>query len=84
MWHGRGVRAQSEGIKGLRHPVLGAIELEYSAFAVSGRPGLRLVIWNPVSTVDAERIKTLLAGRTPGKHVARHDRLNVLEPAFED
>ena len=66
-----------------RDPVLGAIEPEYSAFAVSDRPGLWLVIWNPVSAVDAKRIKTLLAGRTPGKHVARHDRLNVLEPAFE-
>lgn len=65
IWNEQGVRAQSEGIKGLRHPLLGAIELEYSAFAVGDQPGLRLVIWNPVSAVDAERIRELVARERP-------------------
>lgn len=79
IWNERGVRSQSEGIKGLRHPVLGSIELEYSAFAVSDRPGLRLVIWNPVNAIDAERIKAVLAARRPGP-VAGPEK--VLEPAL--
>jgi len=63
IWHEQGVRSQSDGIKGLRHPVLGEIELEYSAFAVGDRPGLRLVVWNPVRAVDTERVKAILAGQ---------------------
>ncbi|HEX7386543.1 MAG TPA: helix-turn-helix transcriptional regulator [Castellaniella sp.] len=63
IWHEQSVRSQSDGIKGLRHPVLGEIELEYSAFAVGDRPGMRLVVWNPARAVDTERIKAILAGQ---------------------
>jgi transcriptional regulator with XRE-family HTH domain len=84
IWHEQGVRSQSEGIKGLRHPVLGEIELEYSEFAISDRPGLRLVIWNPVRSIDAERIKAVLAGRKPSRKVALHDQPKALASAFAD
>ncbi len=60
MWRDNDVRGFGEGIKRLRHPVLGEIALEYSAFAVDGRPDLAMLIYNPVSTADAERIRSLI------------------------
>ena len=34
--------------------------MEYSAFAVDGRPDLGLVIYNPATPADAERIRSLM------------------------
>jgi hypothetical protein len=47
--------------KHIRHPVLSRLALEYSAFAVDGRPDLSMVVYNPATPEDAERIKSLLA-----------------------
>jgi hypothetical protein len=44
----------------VRHPVAGLIGLEYSAFAVDGRPDLGMVIYNPATPADADRIRTLV------------------------
>lgn len=63
MWKDNDVRGHGEGVKQLRHPCLGLISLEYSAFAVDGRPDLSMVIYNPVSDVDADRIQLLVAKR---------------------
>lgn len=60
MWRDNDVRGFGAGIKRLRHPVLGEIALEYSAFAVDGRPDLAMLIYNPVSAADAERIRSLI------------------------
>src|SRR5919109_1024853 len=38
MWGDNDVRTHGEGLKQLRHPVAGLIKMEYSAFAVDGRP----------------------------------------------
>jgi hypothetical protein len=48
------------GPKQLRHPVAGPIALEYSAFAVDGRPDLGMVIYNPATPADAELIRSLV------------------------
>src|ERR1700722_11120945 len=40
MWRDNEVRAHGEIVKLLRHPVLGLLTFEYSAFAVDGRPDL--------------------------------------------
>jgi transcriptional regulator with XRE-family HTH domain len=59
MWRDNDVRgAHGEAIKRIRHPVLGAIAFEYSAFA--GRTDLTMVIYNPATAKDAESIKSLL------------------------
>jgi transcriptional regulator with XRE-family HTH domain len=63
MWSDNDVRTYGEGTKHLRHPTAGLIALEYSAFAVDGRPDLGMVIYNPATPVDAERIRSLLASR---------------------
>ena len=60
MWRDNDVRVHGEGTKRLRHPTLGLIELEYSGFAVDGRPDLGMIVYNPVDRADAERIRSLL------------------------
>ena len=60
IWRDHDVRAHGEGIKSVKHPLVGVIGLEYSAFAVDGRPDLGMVIYHPATPADVERIRTLL------------------------
>lgn len=60
-WAENDVGAHGGGAKRLRHPMLGELVLEYSAFAVDGRPDLGMVVYNPVSREDADRIRALVA-----------------------
>ncbi|RZT46282.1 helix-turn-helix protein [Sphingomonas sp. BK036] len=59
LWADNDVRFHGEGTKRLRHPVLGAIELEYSGFAVDGRPDLGMIVYNPVDPDVADRIRAM-------------------------
>lgn len=61
LWREHDVHAEGEGLKRLNHPVLGAIELEFSAFAVDGRPDLGMIVYNPVSPSVAAEIRALTA-----------------------
>ena len=64
MWRDNDVPGgHADGVKHLRHPVFGPIEIEYSAFAVDGRPDLSLLVYNPTSPQDAARIASLLEQR---------------------
>jgi len=60
MWRDNDVRTHGDGVKRLRHPVLGPIALEYSAFAVDGRPDLQMIVYNPATSADAEQIRSLI------------------------
>lgn len=60
MWRDHDVRTYGDGVKHLRHPVVGDIAFEYSAFAVDGRPDLGLVVYNPATPEDFERISELM------------------------
>src|SRR5215470_7269321 len=61
MWRDHDVRGTyGEGPKYIQHPIAGLIALEYSAFAVDGRPDLGMVIYNPATPADAERIGSLV------------------------
>jgi hypothetical protein len=60
MWRDNDVRAAGEGLKRLHHPALGLLELEFSAFAVDGRPDLGMVVYNPATGADAERIRAYI------------------------
>jgi transcriptional regulator with XRE-family HTH domain len=65
MWRDNDVRTHGDGVKHIRHPVLGPITFEYSAFAVDGRPDLSMVIYNPATPADAEKIRSSIeAGAT--------------------
>jgi hypothetical protein len=44
----------------MSHPILGPLALEYSAFAVDGRPDLGMIVYNPATPSDAERIRSLV------------------------
>jgi transcriptional regulator with XRE-family HTH domain len=60
LWRDHDIHANGEGVKRLRHPTLGLIEMEYSAFAVDGRPDLGMIIYNPVTPEDKDRIRVLV------------------------
>ncbi len=63
LWRDNEVVAHGEGLKRIHHPEAGMLELEFSAFAVDGRPELGMVIYNPASQADADRIRTLIAAK---------------------
>jgi transcriptional regulator with XRE-family HTH domain len=61
MWHDNDVRSpHREAVKHIRHAVVGPLAFEYSAFSVDGRTDLTMVIYNPATAEDAERIRSLL------------------------
>jgi transcriptional regulator with XRE-family HTH domain len=60
LWRDNDVSSYGEHVKHLRHPILGPIAFEYSSFAVDGRPDLGMVIYNPATPADAERIRSLM------------------------
>ncbi len=60
MWRDNDVRSHGEGVKHIRHPVLGPLAFEYSAFAVDGRPDLSMVVYNPATKADADRIAAMI------------------------
>jgi transcriptional regulator with XRE-family HTH domain len=57
LWRDNEVVAQGEGTKRIHHPELGLLELEFSAFAVEGRPELSMVVYNPATADGADRIR---------------------------
>ncbi|WP_062118294.1 helix-turn-helix transcriptional regulator [Aureimonas sp. AU40] len=63
LWRANDVAGHADGLKCLRHPEHGLIELEFSAFAVDGRPDLGMIVYNPASPETARRIEALLASR---------------------
>lgn len=63
MWRDNDVRTYGDGAKVLHHPVAGPLAMEYSAFAVDGRPDLGMVIYNPATPADADKIRSLLKSK---------------------
>jgi transcriptional regulator with XRE-family HTH domain len=64
MWQDNDVRSHGEVVKHIRHAVLGPLAFEYSAFAVDGRPDLSMVVYNPATPADAQKIRSLTLDRT--------------------
>jgi len=60
MWLEHDVRTHGEGTKQIQHPTLGLLTLEYSAFAVDGKPHLGVVIYNPVTAKDKAGVRSLM------------------------
>lgn len=60
LWRDNDVHAHGEGVKQMRHPVLGPIAMEYSAFTVDGRPELSMIVYNPATPDVADRIRGLI------------------------
>jgi transcriptional regulator with XRE-family HTH domain len=68
MWQSQDVQQHGGGTKQLRHPTLGAIAMEYSAFAVDGCPDLSMVVYNPATPEDAQRIRRLIEASEPDRN----------------
>ncbi|MBB3348614.1 helix-turn-helix transcriptional regulator [Sphingomonas sp. BK069] len=60
LWQDNDVVAHGEGVKRIHHPDAGLLSMEFSSFAVEGRPELGMIIYNPASPEDAERLRVLL------------------------
>lgn len=63
LWHNNEVIAHNEGIKRVIHPIGGLLELEFSSFVVEGRTDLGMIVYNPVSNADEERIQALILAK---------------------
>uniref|UniRef100_UPI0035CC0B02 helix-turn-helix transcriptional regulator n=1 Tax=uncultured Sphingomonas sp. TaxID=158754 RepID=UPI0035CC0B02 len=63
LWQDNDVVAHGEGIKRVRHPEAGLLELEFSSFAIDGRPELGMIVYNPASAADAERLRALIVDK---------------------
>ncbi len=63
MWRENDVQPACEAVKHIRHPVLGPIAFEHSTFAVEGRPDLSMVVYNPATPADAQKIRRSSAAR---------------------
>jgi transcriptional regulator with XRE-family HTH domain len=68
LWRDNDVRSHGDGVKHMRHPILGPIAFEYSAFAVDGRPDLSMVVYIPATPADAEKIRSLTTGGSDSTH----------------
>ncbi|MEG8042036.1 helix-turn-helix transcriptional regulator [Sphingomonas faeni] len=60
LWEDNNVSAHTEGVKRIHHPDAGLLAMEFSSFAVEGRPELGMIVYNPASPGDAERLRGLL------------------------
>jgi transcriptional regulator with XRE-family HTH domain len=60
MWRSHDVRTHGEGTKYMAHPTAGPITLEYSAFAIDGKPHLSMVVYNPATEKDKALVHALL------------------------
>ena len=65
MWRENDVRSPGDGVKHIRHPVLGPVSFEYSAFAVDGRTDLSMIVYNPAGSDIAARIEALIDRSAP-------------------
>ncbi|MBB3691941.1 transcriptional regulator with XRE-family HTH domain [Sphingomonas sp. BK580] len=63
LWQDNDVVAHGEGVKRIHHPDAGLLAMEFSSFAVEGRPELGMIIYNPATRDDAARLQVLLDER---------------------
>ena len=68
MWRENDIRGHGEGVKHIRHPVLGPIAFEYSAFTVDGRPDLSMVVYNPATPAEMEKIRSAIGSSSTLEH----------------
>jgi transcriptional regulator with XRE-family HTH domain len=64
LWREAELPGVVEHVKHIRHPTLGSLAFEYSAFAVDGRPDLSMIVYNPVDRRSIESIASALEVRS--------------------
>ena len=60
LWQDNDVVAHGEGVKRIHHPDTGLLAMEFSSFTVEGRPELGMIVYNPATPADAERLRVLI------------------------
>lgn len=67
-WRSNDVASHGEGAKRIYHPQAGAIDLEFSAFSVEGRPDLAMLVFNPATEESRQKIEAqvVLTGKKYG------------------
>jgi transcriptional regulator with XRE-family HTH domain len=63
-WHENEIFAHGEGFKCIHHPEAGTLDLEFSSFAIEGRPDLDMIVYNPASPRVAERVRELILAKS--------------------
>jgi transcriptional regulator with XRE-family HTH domain len=63
IWSDYDLQSYGEGSKQFAHPLVGELTLEYSAFAIDGRPELGMIIYTPATALDKERVGRLVEAR---------------------
>ena len=63
LWQDNALIAHGEEVKCIHHPEAGPLDLEFSSFAVEGRPELGMIVHNPASAADAERLRVLIEAK---------------------
>jgi transcriptional regulator with XRE-family HTH domain len=56
LWERRDVHGRSDGLKRLRHPTLGDLDLEHTSYHVNDQPGLKMVLYTPAPRSRSERV----------------------------
>lgn len=76
MWRENEILGHHEGesVKRLLHPTFGPIEMEYSLFAVDGRPDLGMIVYTPLDAEVMRRIREATAQAATLPAVATHAR----------
>jgi hypothetical protein len=64
LWCDNDVETYGGDARHLHYAELGLIALEYSAFAVDGQPDLGMVVYNPATPEDAERVRLLIKAKS--------------------
>lgn len=67
MWHDNDIYGQGDGTKQMHHPLFGPLSLEYSAFAVDGRPDLTMVVFNAATPETAARMQAIVEADEAGR-----------------
>jgi transcriptional regulator with XRE-family HTH domain len=80
MWRDNNVSTHHEGVKYIKHPVLGRLAFEFSAFAVDGRPDLSMIVYIPTMPTDVEKIRALIAVRPAAKTARKAGKKDMGEP----
>jgi transcriptional regulator with XRE-family HTH domain len=73
LWADTDVRSHGAGVKRLKHPQAGLLNLEYSAYAVDGADGLTMIVFTPASPADARKVEAFLS-RRERRHRAQSSR----------
>jgi transcriptional regulator with XRE-family HTH domain len=70
MWRDNDVRRpHGETVKHIRHPLLGEFAFEYSAFTVDGRTDLSMIVYNPATAEDRDKINALMESATEAARI---------------